>query len=257
MFTGLCFVEEELKMPEGPSLVILKEELQPHLGKKVLEVRGNAKVDLRPLLNRTINDISTWGKHLLLTIGKTTLRIHFLLFGKYSLDEDIRPEKSLRLYLRTKAGEIYFYTCAIRVLEEPIDDIYDWSADVMSDTWSAVRARKKLKEIPDEVVCDVLLDQNIFSGVGNIIKNEVLYRVKIHPLSTVGALPSAKINAMIREARNYSFDFLEWKKAYVLKKHWLAHTKKICKRCNLPIRKEYLGKTARRTFYCDNCQELF
>jgi endonuclease-8 len=30
---------------------------------------------------------------------------------------------------------------------------------------------------------------------------------------------------MIREARNYSFDFLQWKKDFVLRKHWLAHSK--------------------------------
>ncbi|MER3465444.1 MAG: endonuclease, partial [Chitinophagaceae bacterium] len=39
------------------------------------------------------------------------------------------------------------------------------------------------------MVNDALLDQEIFSGVGNIIKNEVLYRIEVHPLSTIGALP--------------------------------------------------------------------
>ena len=28
---------------------------------------------------------------------------------------------------------------------------------------------------------------------------------------------------MIREARTYSFEFLEWKKKYELKKHWRAY----------------------------------
>ncbi len=244
-------------MPEGPSLVILKEELKPHLGKKVLDVRGNASIDMSLLKNRTITSIETWGKHLLITIGKNTLRIHFLLFGKYSLDEDIRPERSLRLYLKTSRGEIYFYTCAIRILEDDPDNIYDWTADVMNDNWDPRAARKKLKQKPGEVVCDALLDQGIFSGVGNIIKNEVLYRIRLHPLSTIGNLPPKVLSALIKEARNYSFDFLEWKKQFVLKKHWLAHTKKTCKRCDLPFKKEYLGKTARRTFFCENCQVLY
>ena len=105
--------------------------------------------------------------------------------------------------------------------------------------------------------CDALLDQNIFSGSGNIIKNEVLFRIKVHPLSKVGALPAKQLNALVREARNYSFDFLEWKKAFVLKKHWLAHTKSTCPRCKIPLIKEYLGKTQRRSFFCNNCQELY
>ncbi len=45
----------------------------------------------------------------------------------------------------------------------------------MSDTWNAAAARKKLRAMPETLVCDALLDQNVFAGVGNIIKNEVLY----------------------------------------------------------------------------------
>ena len=57
--------------------------------------------------------------------------------------------------------------------------------------------------------------------------------------------------------RQYSFDFYEWKKAYVLRKHWLAHTKRICPRCDIPFSKGHLGKTMRRSFYCENCQVLY
>ena len=80
--------------------------------------------------------------------------------------------------------------------------------------------------MPDTMVCDALLDQNVLSGVGNIIKNEVLYRIFLHPETLVGDIPPRKLTQLINESRNYSFDFLKWKKAYVLKKHWLAHTKK-------------------------------
>ncbi len=104
------------------------------------------------------------------------------------------------------------------------------------------------------MVCDALLDQQIFSGVGNIIKNEVLYRIKLHPETLVKNIPARKITELIKEARNYSFDFLKWKKEYVLKKHWLAHTKKICQRCDLPLIKKYCGQTNRRSFFCENCQ---
>ena len=66
-----------------------------------------------------------------------------------------------------------------------------------------------------------------------------------------------KLMEMVAETRVYSFDFLNWKKAFVLKKYWLAHTKKVCKRCDLPLSKEYLGKTKRRSFFCSNCQQLY
>ena len=101
------------------------------------------------------------------------------------------------------------------------------------------------------------LDQNIFAGVGNIIKNEVLFRIRVHPENKVKDLPPRKLTEMVNEACIYSYDFLEWKKAFVLKKHWLAHTKRICPRCDIPLKKAHLGRTNRRSFFCDNCQPLY
>ena len=131
------------------------------------------------------------------------------------------------------------------------------AADVLSDSWDAKAARKKLKALPSVEVTDALLDQNIFSGVGNIIKNEVLYRTRIHPKTKLGALPPKKLSELTQEAREYSFDFLRWKKEYTLKKHWLVHTKKTCQRDGDKIHKEYLGTTKRRTFFCNSCQKLY
>jgi endonuclease-8 len=101
------------------------------------------------------------------------------------------------------------------------------------------------------------LGQNIFSGGGNIIKNEVLFRINIHPKNKVGDLPPKKLNELIKEARQYSFDFLEWKKQYVLKKHWPVHTMKTCQQDGSKIIKEYLGRTHRRIFFCNTCQILY
>jgi endonuclease-8 len=179
-----------------------------------------------------------------------------MLFGSYSINEKTEA-KATRLGLHFKNGDIYFYACSVQFIEDDVNDIYDWSGDVMNDDWSAVKAKKKLKQQPKTLVCDALLDQHIFAGVGNIIKNEVCYRVRIHPESNVGALPAKQINELVKEARNYSFDFLEWKKNFVLRKHWLAHTKAICTRCDLPLIKKYSGKTRRRTFFCTNCQVLY
>jgi endonuclease-8 len=51
----------------------------------------------------------------------------------------------------------------------------------MNDEWNAKNAKARLKAEPTKLICDALLEQDIFSGVGNIIKNEVLYRIRVHP----------------------------------------------------------------------------
>lgn len=242
-------------MPEGPSIVILKEEVAPFKGKKVLSVSGNAKVDIQHASGKTIRDFKSWGKHFLICFDDFTIKVHFMLFGSYRINEE--REMKPRLSLQFKKGVLNFYACSVKILEEDLDEIYDWSADVMSDAWDPKAAKQKLLAHPNMLVCDALLDQDIFAGSGNIIKNEVLFRTKIHPKTTIGALPAKKLNELIKEVCQYSFDFYEWKKAYVLRKHWLAHTKRICPRCEIPLVKEYMGKHNRRTFFCNQCQRLY
>jgi endonuclease-8 len=243
-------------MPEGPSIVILKEAVNVYARKKILHASGNTKqFDPAMLEGKSIRSFKSWGKHFLICFPTFTLRIHFLLFGSYLINE--RKDKIPRLSLQFKNGEINFYACGLRVLEEPLDDLYDWAADVMSDQWDPAQALQKLKDNPDMLVCDALLDQSIFSGSGNIIKNEVLFRTRIHPQSLVGKLPAAKRRQLVDEVVRYSFDFLAWKREFTLRKHWQAHTKKTCPRDGAPLQKAYLGKTNRRTFYCDVCQKVY
>jgi endonuclease-8 len=242
-------------MPEGPSIVIAKEEMIRFKGRKITAISGNSKIGIEKLLNKKLVDIRSWGKHLLFCFDKFSVRVHFLMFGSYRVNE--KKDAAPRLHMQFKDGEINLYSCAVKWIEEPLDDMYDWTADVLNDDWDPKAARKKLKAMPATLVTDALLDQNIFSGVGNIIKNEVLYRIKVHPKTKLGDLPAKKLTELIKEARNYSFDFLRWKKEYTLKKHWLAHTKKTCTRDGDKIVKEYLGTTNRRTFFCNTCQVLY
>jgi endonuclease-8 len=244
-------------VPEGPSLYILKEETARFVGQEIVRAEGNVRaIDPALLVGQPIVALRTWGKHFLIELPNMVVRIHFLLFGTYRVNE--RRDKPPRLSIGTASGdELNFYACSIKEIARDYDAAYDWSADVMSDAWDPAKARQTLRAAPDMLACDALLNQDIFSGVGNIIKNEVLFRIRVHPLSTVGALPPAKLRALVQEARQYSFDFLAWKKEYVLKKHWLAHAKKICPRCNIPFVKAHLGRTNRRSFFCERCQKRY
>jgi endonuclease-8 len=241
---------------EGPSLVILKEEIKSFKNKKIEEATGLAKINYDRLQGAKIKAFKTWGKHFLMEFKTFTIRIHFLMFGSYRINERKDKNPSLHLLFEDNT-ELNFYTCSIREIEGNLDTVYDWSTDVMNDIWDAAKARRKLKKQPQANVDDALLDQNIFSGVGNIIKNEVLFRIHVQPESVLGALPPRKLTELITEARNYSFDFYRWKKIFQLKKHWLIHTKRTCPRCNLPVFKKHTGRTNRRSFFCTNCQVLY
>jgi endonuclease VIII len=242
-------------MPEGPSIVILREEAAHFAGHAILRAEGNAKIDMQRLPGQRVRSIRSFGKQTLIELPGLAIRVHLLMFGSYRIDE--RKDTAPRLSLGFDNGELNFYSCSVRLLEGELDELYDWRSDVMSEQWDPALARARLRKMPDTLVCDALLDQNLFAGVGNIIKNEVLYRIRVHPLSTVGALSPRKLGELVTQARAYSFEFLAWKRAFVLRKHWLVHNRGRCPRHDIPLVRAYLGKTNRRSFYCELCQKLY
>lgn len=244
-------------MPEGPSIFLLTEEIKDFIGKEIIGVRGNSKAGIEKIEDSRIADIRSWGKQLLIALDNGhIIRIHFMLFGSYSINEK-KPNRSERLGLDTNKGEINFYACSVKFLEGDLNTLFDWSADVMSDSWDHKAALEKVLRMDKELICDVLLYQDIFSGVGNIIKNEVLHRQRVQPQSVVAKIPGDILNNIVKDARDYSFQFLAWKREYVLKKNLLVHNKKTCPNCELPLVKKELGKTKRRAHYCANCQVLY
>lgn len=244
-------------MPEGPSILLMKEDLQTFVGKKVVEASGNAVTDISMLEDKTLLDIRTFGKQTYLIFDEIYVRIHLLMFGSYSIDEQTKPDKGLRLALVFKTGSMYFYTCSVKLVDAKFLSAIDWEADILSDDWNPKKAEKKLKTQPEMMVCDALMDQDIFSGVGNIIKNEVLFRIGTQPESVLGKLPPKKLKELITEARKYSFDFLEWKRALVLKKHFQVYSKSICPICGSKLIKKDTGRGKRNSFYCEKDQKLY
>ncbi|MBB3967903.1 DNA-formamidopyrimidine glycosylase family protein [Mucilaginibacter phyllosphaerae] len=240
-------------MPEGPSIVILKEKVQQFTGKKVIAAGcNNGALDAGLLINKTITGFKSWGKHFLICFPKFTIRIHLMMFGTYRINT--HTEKPPRLHLQFADGELNFYACQLQLITEPLNKVYDWKADIMSDKWDTKHAIKKMKAEPALLACDALMNQQIFSGVGNIIKNEVLFRTCIHPESLVAAIPPKKMKELIAKAINYSFEFLEQKKKGTLKKHWQAYHKKECPRNHVPFMVEDTGRSRRASFYCELCQ---
>lgn len=65
----------------------------------------------------------------------------------------------------------------IRMMEE---------LDVCSPNFSFSRAESEVKKRRGRMLCDVLMDQKVLPGVGNIIKNEALFDSGLHPAVKVG-----------------------------------------------------------------------
>lgn len=240
---------------EGPSLVLLKEELNDFIGNRITGVGGNThKIEKERLKNKVIRDIRTWGKHLLFEFDKFSLKVHFLMYGSYRINER-KEGKKARLCFKTKSGELNFYNCSVSFIEEPLEEAYDWKANLMGDEWDEDLAIKRVKENPEEEIGDVLLDQDIFAGLGNIMKCETLYNTCIHPETKVKKLNDREIANLTAEARAYAFEFYCWKKIFSLRKHWKVYAQRTCSPNGEKVVLKKTGKRKRRSFICEARQK--
>jgi endonuclease-8 len=239
---------------EGPSLVILMEDLTPFLGKQVEQASG-VYPQAPALVGQKLRDVKSWGKHALLFFDDCTLRIHFLLFGSYLINKE-KEGRVPKLQLQFERDTVNFHACAIRSVSEQEIEAYDWSVDLMSDAWDAKHVEEKVMAQGNRPICDVLMDQDIFAGLGNIIKNEVLFILKLHPDTSTSTLSSSMRRRLVQETRDYSLQFYRWKKAGELKKHWKIFRKQKCADCGRPLVKEETGKSQRVSYYCSVCQPL-
>lgn len=181
---------------EGPSLYLAAKQLPPFRGKTVLSVSGNTKIEKERLLQKKVKTIFSWGKHLIIQFDDFALRTHFLLFGVFeatvndsSLTGDYRRAYTPRLQLDFENGEIKMFNCSAKFLEtNNAKSSYDFTIDIMSPKWDADRAFDTVSSKPDAEIADLLLDQEILAGVGNIIKNEVLWWVGSLPSKCFGCL---------------------------------------------------------------------
>lgn len=242
---------------EGPSLVILREQTEKFIGKKVTRCDTSlAAIDCKQIQGRRLTGIVSWGKHFILSFGALHLRVHFLMFGSCWVDEK-RAAGTPRLSLHFAQGELHFYACSIQVLPEPPEKIYDWRIDLMSDKWNERHVLRLVEQQPPTtLLCDLLLDQTLFAGSGNIIKNEVLFLAGLQPETKLRVLTAQERKSLVRAMRDYCFQFYEWKKTFFLKKNWKIYRQRACKVCQTPAVMKVTGALKRVSFYCPQCQRL-
>ncbi|XP_063183904.1 endonuclease 8-like 2 [Chroicocephalus ridibundus] len=145
------------------------------------------------------------------------LRFHFGLFGSIRANEFSRANKANkrgdwkdpvpRLVLHFESGGfLAFYNCRMHWCSSPRADP---ASDILSMEFHRGRALEALRS-PDPI-CYTLLDQRYFSGLGNIIKNEILYLAKIHPLTQGSLLALSDLEHLLDCAVQFSSDWLRSK----------------------------------------------
>ena len=249
---------------EGPSIYLAAEQLAPFVGEKIKKVSGNSKIGIERLEKERVLSIFSFGKILFFQFESFALRVHFLLFGSFQATVNEKsvtgdyPKKNRtpRLSLLFRNGSIEMYSCSVRFMENAnVKELCDFSKDIMSDAWDPKQAFIKIKNFPESEIADILLDQDIFAGVGNIIKNEALLLAKVSPLRKIKSLSDKKIKSIIDITKSYVFQFYHWRKEFVLKKHYQVYRQSHCKICGEKVIRKKTGFRNRLSFICPNCEK--
>jgi len=247
---------------EGPSIRLAAQQLRPFVRQRIQKVSGNSKIGIERLRRKRVEDIFAWGKHLVFQFDEFAIRVHFLLWGTFaaavdgrSVTGDYRRSGPPRLMMTFRHGEVTIWSASIKYIESDCARAqYDLTADVLSPTWSARKALARMRRFADSQIGDVLLDQSIFAGVGNIIKNEVLFRTGTSPFARIAELSPQARRAIVHDARTFSFRFLDLRRQFALRKNLEIYGRRACPRCGGRVTRRVHGQRQRRSFYCASCQ---
>ncbi|TSO15236.1 Endonuclease 8-like 3 [Bagarius yarrelli] len=127
--------------------------------------------------------------------------------------------------------------------------------DVCSPSFSVCAALEAVCRESTRSVCDVLLDQSVLPGIGNIIKNEALFLTALHPAVRVNQLQPELVRHLVKMTRDFTLLFYQCRKqGSALQKHCKVYKCSRCAQCSGAVSVCRLGNDNRMTYFCSQCQ---
>ncbi len=244
-------------MPEGDALHRAADRLQVLVGERVEasspNPRGLATGVARAVDGRVLESVEAVGKHLLLRFeGGVTVRSHLRMNGLWRVRaRNDRPWRgSPWLVLMTPRVEATQWNGPVLRLDD--GRTARLGPDLLADTTRVdeVVTRVRLAD-PRRLVGDVLVDQRVVSGIGNMWLAELLWHARLSPWLPLGEATDDELASGLAWARTAM-------RASVIgarpSRAVYRRTGRPCPRCRAPIHSRGLGDANRRAYWCDGCQ---
>jgi endonuclease-8 len=223
-------------MPEGHSLERAARRLRPLVG---------ARVDAGPLEGAVVSDVEAKGKHLLVhTEDGRCLHAHLGLHGSVRLRSP--GEGRGRHVLRTAVGDLVI---AGRVELANGPPQLRLGPDLLHGRFDAAAYLRRARAV-DRPVGELLLDQRVLAGIGNVVKSETLWERRQSPFAPASALSDRRLLELAATARRELRDGVTGR----LPANVYRRTGRPCPRCRTPVASTPQGEHARRTYFCPRCQ---
>lgn len=272
-------------MPEKPEVITVVNSLKPLLVGKTIK-QCNIYWDniiaypvsdefRKEIIDQKINDITTRGKFIVMSLDNDKLLIHLRMEGKFffrkkgdSLNKHehvefiLDDDTSFRFHDVRKFGKMYLISKNDVDNVKPLSDIgYEYYDDNLTKEYLYEKIHKK--KLP---IKTVLLDQSIIAGIGNIYDDEILFISQIHPLRKACDVTIEECDKIIKNTKIVlenaiklggttikSFTSSEGVHG-LFQNQLLVHSKvgNNCPVCCSTIEKIKVG--GRGTYYCSKCQ---
>lgn len=266
-------------MPEGDTIARAATVLHAALAGQIVtgfvsELAPVAAVnDDHPVVGRTIERAVAHGKHLVLVFsGNLLLRTHMRMHGSWHLyrpgERWQRSLRRMRLRLDTApwiAVAFDVYDAELVPGRDParIAAVASLGPDLLDPALDEAGVAARLLGEGARAIGDVLLDQRVVAGLGNVYRSELLFLVGVHPRTPAGTLSDLVRTRLVRRAvvllganarvgagRRVTTGRLSPEEAL-----WVyQRTSLPCRRCGTAIEGATEAPVGRRVYWCPRCQ---
>ena len=267
-------------MPEGDTIARAAATLHAALAGQPVTHAESVLADVstafaaRRVVGRTVERVTSHGKHLALTFsGDLVLRTHMRMHGAWHL---YRPDERWRRaahHLRIRLDTPPWVALAFDVYDaevvagqpERVPAIARLGPDLLAPLVDVAAVATRIRGEGARPLADVLLDQGVASGIGNVFRSEVLFLEGLHPRTPADAISTAQAEALVRRtvrllrlnARPGAGRRITTGRLAPSENLWVyQRTGRPCRRCGTPIRSWADMPVARRVYWCDRCQPV-
>jgi endonuclease-8 len=212
--------------------------------------------------------------------GDLVLRTHMRMHGSWHIyrpgERWQRPHRDMRIVIETPAMHAVAFTVPVAefVTSRDLanhDIVAELGPDPLSDTFSAEQAIERMHAHGDIEIADVLLDQSVIAGIGNVFKSEVLFGARVNPFVPVSQLTREQLAEIVAVATRFmranvvsgvASGFSRTAsmrrttgRADPSARLWVyGRGGQPCRRCGTAISRQKQGPYARSTYWCPKCQ---
>jgi endonuclease VIII len=274
-------------MPEGDTVYRAAETLHRFMAGRIVTRFESVYPALtriaedHPIVGRTIESVSARGKHLLMAFSEDLiLRTHMRMNGSWHIYPSgarwQRPARDMRVLVCTAdaCGVGFNIPVAELLTSRELDrhrQLQALGPDLLAEPFDRDEAVRRMRARAGDSIADVLLNQRVLAGIGNVFKSEILFLTGVNPFTPAGLLANDALERIVDVAREQLAANVMTRAQTLSRATGRRTTRSLdpdetlwvysrggkpCRRCGTAIQSRKSGVDARLTCWCPRCQPM-